>query len=114
MTVKQLLEQAMPLPDSEKLRVLALWFDAYDNQPLVAKQLLTEAGEESNDPSAVQRDLRRIADCLLDYEAAVEALEAVIEAWDKRATNKPIEQIQALIPTIIKARAALRRLRGDP
>jgi hypothetical protein len=50
-----------PLTDPEKLRVLALWFDTYDDRPEIAKKLLDD---EAHDRSEVQRDLRRIADGL--------------------------------------------------
>lgn len=44
-----------------------------------------------------------------------EALEAIVEAWHRGATRKPIEQVQLLIPAIIQARAALRpRHSGQP
>jgi hypothetical protein len=55
---------------------------------------------------------------VIDEEAAdsalVEALREILDAWDKRATAKPIEQVQALIPAIIAARYLLNDIELRP
>lgn len=52
------------LTDPEKLRVLAAWFDLWDDREDKRGMLLTDVGGSDE----VQRDLRRIADMLDERE----------------------------------------------